>query len=268
MVSELRNFLLVVDHGTFTEAARHAHLAQPSLSASIKRLEEDMGARLLQRLPRGARPTAAGQALMPHARAVLAELERARRAVREVEGLEAGEVRVGGGATASTYLLPPLLASFRTKYPGIRLRLIEDFSPNVPDLVRRGVLDLGIGQNTGEPWMDDPLVVVGSPDGARDVMIGFVRGAALRDLQDRLFPDVEQVMELASIAAVKGQVRAGLGVALLSRASCRNDLNEGRLVEVHTPQTPWNRVLGLVHPGIDRLSPAVRVFRAHLLNTR
>ena len=268
MVSELKNFLLVVEHGTFTAAARHAHLAQPSLSASIKRLEHEMGARLLRRLPRGAVPTEAGRALIPHAREVLASLERGRRAVREVEGLERGEVRVGGGATAATYLLPSLLASFRARHPRIRVTLTEDFSPRIPELVRQGALDIGVAQGTGEPWRQDPLVLVGAPQGERDVFIGFVRGAAMRAFQERLFPEAEQIMELASIAAVKGQVRAGLGVALLSRSACETDLAEGRLVEIDSPRTPWVRALGLVHAGVEQLSPAGRAFRAHLLMSR
>ncbi len=265
MVSELTNFLLVVDHGTFTEAARRAHLAQPSLSASIRRLEEDMGARLLERLPRGARPTAAGEALIPHARGLLAGLDRARRAVREVEGLEAGEVRLGGGATASTYLLPPLLASFRDRHPGLRLRLTEAFTPQIPEMVRRGELDLGIAQGVGETWLIDELVLVSAPDYSGQALIGFVRGAAMRTEQDRLFPDWEQWMALASIAAVKGQVRAGLGVALLSRAACQTDLAEGRLVVRPHPGLPLRRELGLVHAGVERLSPAAKALREHLL---
>ncbi len=266
MTSELRNFLLVVEHGTFTEAARRAHLAQPSLSASIKRLEEQLGARLLHRLPRGARPTAAGEALIPHARAALAEIERGRRAVHEVEGLQAGEVRIGGGATAATALLPPLLASFRALHPGLRLTLTETFTPQVPELVRRGELDLGIAQGAGEPWLIDEVILVSAPRYSGSEFIGFVVGAAMREMQDRLFPEAEQVMALASIAAVKGQVRAGLGIALLSRAACLDDLAAGHLVERPHQLTPIRRSLGLVHPGVERLSPAARSFREHLLS--
>src|SRR5687768_12187661 len=109
MMEELRHFLLILEHGTFTEAARHAHLSQPALTASIHRLEGELGARLLHRGPGGVSPTVAGEALVPRARAALAAVAEARRAIEEVQGLRAGEVRLGGGATVCTYLLPPVL---------------------------------------------------------------------------------------------------------------------------------------------------------------
>mgnify|MGYP003381075242 CR=1 FL=1 len=101
MIDELRHFLLVVEHGTFTEAARRARLTQPALSASIQRLEDHLGAKVLDRGRQGASVTACGEALVPRAKAVLAALSEAERAVAEVAGLRAGEVRLGAGATAS-----------------------------------------------------------------------------------------------------------------------------------------------------------------------
>src|SRR5436190_6425544 len=108
-MTELRHFLLIADHGTFTEAARRAHLSLPALSAAIRRLEDELGARLLHRGPGGAALTAAGEALVPRARAALAAIEDGRRAVAEVTGLHTGEVRLGAGATATPYRLPALL---------------------------------------------------------------------------------------------------------------------------------------------------------------
>ena len=72
MFDSFAHLLLIVEHGTFTEAARHAHLSQPALTASIRRLEEAFGAQLLHRGRRGASLTAAGEALLPRVRAALA----------------------------------------------------------------------------------------------------------------------------------------------------------------------------------------------------
>jgi len=270
MHDELRHFLLVVEHGTFTKAARHARLAQPSLSASIKRLEEFMGGRLLHRLPRGAAPTAAGRALIPQAEAALAAVASGRRAVAEVEGLEAGEVRVGAGATACTYMLPPLLAEFRRLHPGVRVRLRETMTPRVREDLRAGRVDLAIGEGEGEAWREDELVLVSAPGGPEmgpgAPFIAFTEGASNRSLLDRHFPEVEVVAELAGIASLKGQVRAGLGLALLSRAAIENDLSLGTLVEVPDARTPLRRTLVLCHPGEERLSPAGRALRELLLS--
>src|SRR5262245_19940711 len=140
MVDELRHFLLIIQEKTFTEAARKAHLSQPALTASIHRLEEHFGARLLHRGRAGATPTAAGVALVPRARAVLTALQDGERAVAEVEGLHAGEVRLGGGATVCTYYLPPILANFRAQAPGIMLRLREATTAEVMAALDAGEL--------------------------------------------------------------------------------------------------------------------------------
>ncbi len=271
MHDELRHFLLIVEHGTFTEAARHAHLAQPSLSASIRRLEEQIGARLLHRRPRGAIPTAAGQALIPHARAALASVASGIRAVAEVEGLHAGEVRLGGGATACTYVLPPLLAEFQARHSALRIRLRETMTPDVREQALHGDLDLGIGMGPdGEPWRIDELVVVASPETAAPIVTGspfvaFTTGAATRRTLEQHFPEVELVAELASIASVKGFARAGIGLALLSREAVRNDLELGTLVEVQDARPPIARQMVRHHKGLALLSPAGRALRSFLL---
>jgi DNA-binding transcriptional LysR family regulator len=271
MLDELRHFLLIVEHKTFTEAARRARLSQPALTASIRRLEERFGAKLLHRGPGGAGPTAAGEALLPRARAALAALEEAKRAVEEIEGLRAGEVRLGAGATACTYLLPPILAELRAKYPGLRLRLREATTPAVLEALSAGELDLGVVTAPGgERWRDDELILVSAPglNPAGAPFVTFPRGATSRALLDRHFPDANVVMELGSIAAIKGNVRAGIGMALVSRAAVEVDLALGRLVEVPSPKTPVVRELSLAHAGEERLSPAAAELRRMLLASR
>jgi DNA-binding transcriptional LysR family regulator len=280
MLDSLRHFLLVVKHGTFTEAARRAHLAQPSLSASIKRLEDQLGTRVLDRGPGGARPNAAGQALLPHARHALAAVEDGRRAVAEVAGLDVGVVRLGAGPTAATYLLPGLLAEFRNEAPKVRFFLREAHSPAVWDGLQTGDLDLGlVGDATvpdrhtwfeAEPCIEDELIVVQSPNSsARPTdFVSFPEGSSLRALLADQFPEADVVMELASIAAVKGNVRAGIGKGLVSRVAVRRDLESGALVEVPDPRTPIHRTLTLIHRGARRLPPAAARLRELLMERR
>lgn len=275
MLDSLRHFLLVLEHGTFTEAARRAHLTQPALSGSIRRLEEAMGARLLHRGRGGAEATAAGQALVPHARAALAAVEDGRRAVAEVEGLHRGEVRVGAGATACTYLLPSELAAFRRRHPGVRFVLRETTTDESLDALTDGELDLAVvshidalgGERLGELWMKDRLVLVASPeiDAASAPFLTFRPGATTRAIFDHHFPDADVVMELGSIAAVKGNVRAGVGVALVSEHAVRDDVKRGLMVTVPHPRTPIERDIRVVHRGHARLAPAARAFVAQLV---
>ncbi|AKT39243.1 LysR family transcriptional regulator [Chondromyces crocatus] len=272
MLDELKHFLLIVDHGTFTEAARRAHLSQPALTASVHRLEGWFGARLLSRGPGGAAPTAAGAALVPRARAALAAVEDGRRAVAEIEGLHAGEVRLGAGATACTYFLPPVLAKFRAKHPAVRFLLREATADEVLSALHEGTLDLGlVVSDEGELWREDELILVASPALAspeRAPFVTFGRGSSTRTLLEQHFPGAQVVMELGSIASVKGNVRAGIGIALVSRQAVEHDLSVGRLVEVPHPATPIVRPLRIVHRGLDRLPPAAARLRAMLLARR
>lgn len=285
MLEALRHFTLVAQHGTLTAAARHAHLTQPALTASIQRLEAQLGGKLLVRGPAGASLTAAGEALLPRARAALAAVEEARRAVAEVMGLAAGSVRLGAGATVCTYYLPRTLARFRAKHPGVQLLLREADSDRLLDALEAGDLDLMIlarvpGARRGdflrtarsglvrEKWRDDEVVLVAAPgvDPKTAPMVTFARGMTTRALVDQRFADVPIAMELGSIAAVKANTRAGVGVALVSRASIQRELDAGQLLLVPTERTPIVRSLYLVHRGKDRLPPAagalVKMLRA------
>lgn len=266
MTDELRHFLLICGHGTFTAAARHAHLSQPALTASIQRLEHAMGSELLLRGPRGAVPTAAGEALRPFAEAALGAIEQGQRAVRAIADLEHGEVRVGAGAMACTYLLPERLTAFRRRHPGIDLQLREYEGTAVQRQVHNGQLDLGIvaDVDAAEPWGDDELVLIASPDTPARAHVTFFPGANHRALLDRHFPEVSVAMELNSLEAVKAHAMAGMGVALLSRTAVQAELDRGQLVVVPDDRTPVVRRLGLLHAGVQRLSPAARALRDHL----
>lgn len=268
MIDGYLHFQLVAEHGTFTAAARHAHVSQPALTSSIKRLEESLGARLFDRGRLGASLTNAGRALLPHARAALVALEDGRRAVAAHGSLEAGEVSVGGGSTACTYLLPPVLSQFRKRYPKVALRLRELPELRAVDALEAGELDLAIATSTeGDPFRDEEVVLVAARgvDAKALPFITFPQGSAVRALLDRHFPNVEIVMELASISSAKGSVRAGLGVALISRTAVETDLELGRLVIVPDPRTPLARPLSVLHRGLERLSPAAAALRLLLL---
>ncbi|HEY8075495.1 MAG TPA: LysR family transcriptional regulator [Labilithrix sp.] len=268
MLEPLRHFALVAQHGTLTAAARHAHVTQPALTASIQRLEAQMGAKLLVRGPGGASLTAAGEALLPRARAALAAVEEGRRAVAEITGLAAGTVRLGAGATVCTYYLPRTIAKFRAARPGVRLHLREAPPDDLLDALEAGDLDLVILSRIGrvpggahlarEKWLDDELVLVGAPgvDPKTAPLVTFAHGQTTRTIVDRVFPEIPIAMELGSIAAVKGNTRAGVGIALVSRRAAQRDVAIGQLVEIPSDRTPIVRALYLVHRGRDRLPPA------------
>ncbi|HTJ85458.1 MAG TPA: LysR family transcriptional regulator [Polyangiaceae bacterium] len=268
MIEPLRHFVLVADHGTFTAAARLAHVSQPALTASIKRLEASMETRLFDRGRYGATLTATGAALLPHARAVVVALEEGARAVRDIETLEAGEVRIGGGSTACSYHLPPVLSKFAKRHPNVRIYLRELSESAALGAFENGELEMVVVRGKkGDLFRDDEFVLVAArgADASGLPFITLPDGSATRALVDRWFPDAVVAMELASISVVKGAVRAGLGVALLTRNAVATDLSLGRLVEVETKVTPIACPSRILHRGLDRLSPQAAALRTLML---
>ena len=130
--------------GRSARPRRSLHLAQPSLSEQIRRLEGELGVPLFVRVGRGVVPTEAGRALLPHAERVLAEVDAAREAVRGVRDVRAGTASFGTFSTAVYYLLADLAEAFTGRYPGVRLRIVGLNSSAVADDVRAGRLEAGL----------------------------------------------------------------------------------------------------------------------------
>jgi DNA-binding transcriptional LysR family regulator len=137
-----------------------------------------------------------------------------------------------------------------------------------------GELDLALVSTDdgarGDFFCDDELVLVaGSRAVAADApFVTFPRGAHARDVLDELFPEATIAMEIASIAAVKANVRAGVGIALVSRRAVARDLANRQLVELRSARTPVVRKLSLVHRGVALLPPAALALRELLLARR
>lgn len=122
---QLEYLVAIVEHGSFTRAAEVLHVTQPALSHQVRELERAMGGPLLERLPRTVRLTPIGREMLPHARATLADAERARRAARRACGLEAGELRLATVHSVTLGLLPPVLRAWRQQHPAVQVRLRE-----------------------------------------------------------------------------------------------------------------------------------------------
>jgi DNA-binding transcriptional LysR family regulator len=135
---QLAYLVAVAEEGGFTRAAEKLHVAQPGISAQIRQLERELGQPLFDRAGRTVRLTAAGAAVLPHARAALAAVTGARLAVEELTGLLRGHVAVGTVTSLGADTdLPGLLAGFHDAHPGVEITLAEDTS----DQLLAGLLD-------------------------------------------------------------------------------------------------------------------------------
>lgn len=268
VLDPLRYFVAVAHAGTLTAAAREVGISQPALTTALRRLEAQLETTLFLRGRKGAELTASGRALLPHAERAIGAVETGVRAVRELEGLARGEVRLAAGATVCTYVLPPVIASFRKKHPAIRFAVTESTQDAALGALERGEVDLAIlATRHGEALLVDELVVVASPRVAVDdetPVVAFHAGGSTRALSDRHLGARAIAMELGSVGAVLANVEAGVGVALVSRFAAARGIARGTLVELADPRMAVSRTLRLVHRGRHTLSPAASAFRRAL----
>lgn len=141
---KLRYFVTVAQLGSFSEAARRLHIAQPALSRHVKAIEESLGVALLTRDTRGVHPTPEGEQLLLHARDVLERLDSLPRLVGSRSHRVAGRVVVGLPTSASAVLSVPLLRTAFERFPLVRIHLIESLSGYLQEWIEAGRLDLAI----------------------------------------------------------------------------------------------------------------------------
>lgn len=121
----IRSFLAVVDERGFAAAAEATHRAQSRISSHVGSLERELGTILFDRRARPVRLTDAGRAVAPHARAILDHVEESRSDIAALNGLQAGQVRIGTYPSISAGFLPALLSNFKASYPRVEVHLFE-----------------------------------------------------------------------------------------------------------------------------------------------
>ncbi|KAA0572393.1 LysR family transcriptional regulator [Azospirillum sp. B21] len=290
-LDQLITFATVVEHGGFTEAASRLGLTQPAVSMQIRNLEERFGVRLVERVGKRALPTAAGRDLLPFIRRMRDEVEAASAAMGRHRAGQAGRVRIGTGATACIYRLPPILTALRAAHPGLEIIVVTGNTPDILDAVEAGALDLALvtlpAVRAGlsiEPVCSEELVCVGprigdgpGPDGiapaalADGALILYERGGTMRAVIDGWFMaggvQPRPSMELGNVEAIKNLVAAGLGRSILPSVTVQGPSDCDRFA-VQSLSPPLVRTLGLVlrrdkvpEPGVRAMVRAIKDMR-------
>ncbi|MGO2111436.1 MAG: LysR family transcriptional regulator [Pseudoclavibacter sp.] len=295
-LEQLRGFVAIVDAGTFTNAADALHLAQPSLSRQIAALETDLGSRLFDRTRAGTEITAAGAALLPHARRLLADADAARFELAELEGLQRGRVRLGATPTLCVSLVADALAGYRAAHPNIELHVSERGSRDLIDVLADGELDLALVTTSDTallapaglvrtPLLDEELVVVAPSRGARrsfgdgrdtvtleelarEPLVALSLGYDIRAATDAAFADAGITPTLAlegpEMDAALRFVEQGLGVAVVP-AMVLAGRPALRAVRLTSPRL--SRTVSLAQRAGATPSRAVTEMRRHLIAT-
>ncbi|MGE5477562.1 MAG: LysR substrate-binding domain-containing protein [Bacteroidales bacterium] len=242
----LRLFRAVARAGSVGAAAEEVHSVPSNVSARVRKLEDELGAKLFLREPRGMRLTPAGELLLDYADRILALTEQARDAVREAVG-EGGTLRLGSMETTAAVRLPPMLAAFHRDHPKVSLTLSTGTSESQVQAVLERRVDLAF---VGGPVRDDRIqgeavfveeLVLAAPAGTASVddantraMLVFRSGCAYRArteawLRARGEPP-RRVMEFGTLDGLMGCVAAGMGVTLLPRVIVERPQHAGQVV--------------------------------------
>jgi LysR family transcriptional regulator, cyn operon transcriptional activator len=150
-IRQLRHFVAVAKFGNFTAAAKALNIAQPALSISIKKFEHQLGVMLLKRDDRKVTVTHEGAVLHDHALRILQQIDDAQLAIEEIKGLVKGEVRLGTPSMMGSYFFPNIVMAFKSKFPHLKMTVIEAGTQSVRKMLLAGELDIGVIHNHDVP---------------------------------------------------------------------------------------------------------------------
>lgn len=276
--------LAVVESGGFSAAAHKLEMSQPSVSSQVRRLEQSLDTRLIDRSGPHIRPTAEGEVMAEYARQVLRLTEETLEAVHKVGQAQAGRLRVGGTTTPGTYQLPWLLARFRERHPDVECDIVVGEHAAIVRQVLSG--DLGLAVLSGRPeapqlrvetLVEERLLLVASPRNALAARGGPVPAADLagerfllreagsqsREIQEAAL--VDWGLDLATVGmtgaeTIKQAVAAGLGISLVAESAVKVEVRRARLAVIDVEPAPPTQPVVAAYRRNRSLTPAEQAF--------
>ncbi|QIZ75838.1 LysR family transcriptional regulator [Ferrimonas lipolytica] len=244
---QLRNFVMVAEHASFTRAAKVLGVAQPAVSTAIKKLEKDLGLVLLHRQDKRVQLTAEGRELLPHAQAILQRVEQATQAMARLRDLDRGEVRIALPGMIGSYYFPALLMAFHHRYPDLKLSMYEAGTGEIRGMLERDEVDIGIIAQPGEQYgletvpltRAEMVAAVGyeHPLSSQDEisweeffqheLVMFKRGYYHRELVHEMAAETGQKPEIAFetnlLELIRSIVRQGFAITTVLKMVVEND---------------------------------------------
>jgi DNA-binding transcriptional LysR family regulator len=240
---------------SFTKAAETLHMTQPAVTFQVRQLEEHFNTRLFDRTHNRISLTEAGQKVFEYAERIFQLYNEMENSVRELTGDISGVLILGASTTIAEYMLPALLGDFKAKYPDVNLRLKVSNTEGIVSMVEHNVIDLGVveapvtNKNLAvDVCRTDRLVAIvppGHPLAQYDEVplssiVEYLREAGIDPAQLNI------IMELGSLEALKGAVESGIGVSIVSRATLVKEIKLGTL-KVLELDPPMERPFSFVH---------------------
>lgn len=282
--------IAVAENSSFTRASQQLYVAQSAISRKIKMLEEELGEPIFKRVNKKIYVTPAGETLLRYARRIFLDMRNAKLEISEIAHLERGQLRVGAGMLACTYIIPPVLEKFKALHPRIDLEVITAptdalLSKLNDNLIELGVFTLPIKHTDLQvvPLITEEMVVVSSPRhpvlsqktkiDAEELqnypLILFPKEARTRNVLDAFFHDIgiapRIVMEAENVALIKPLVKIDLGISIIPLRSVAEELQRGELHCVKIRNHRLTRQVGLVYHKSEyipkMLSELIRLFK-------
>jgi DNA-binding transcriptional LysR family regulator len=284
-LTQMRIFEAVARLGSFTRAGEETHVAQPTVSVHMKKLSATIGVPLVEQVGKRVRLTGAGEEVYAAVRSLFETFGALDEKLCDMAGLKAGKLRIAT-TTAGEYLLPPLLAQFVKRHPGIEVSLHVGARHGVLERLARNEDDLYLLTNppaapglTANPILPNPLVALAPADHplAGEKRVSFQRfaqepllvrepGSGTRLASDHAYarhglqPKIS--MELGSNESIKEAMLSGLGVSLLYRHSVGYDVEAGRLAVLEVEGLPHDGYWHFIHAPAKQLPQVAKTFIA------
>ena len=283
-MKQLRSYIAVVDYGSFTKAAEKTYTSQPTISAHIKALEEELGVQLLARDTKNLRVTEKGRELYDCACGMLSLQQRM---LDKWENEDRKTLCIGVSTIPSGYILPRLLEGFRSEYPDVVISIRQSDSEEIEAAVEQGACDIGlVGEEAGgslvsEPIAEDKTVLIAPNTPAFKKMIKVKdlnallsqpmlfreKGSASRKSAEKLLEllgkdlqDVDVAASLNDQEAIKNLVEHGFGISFISALAAEDRVREGRLLLFDTGLAEAKRTFYLIRRKNVQLSETAEEF--------
>jgi DNA-binding transcriptional LysR family regulator len=285
-------FRAVAELGSFRRAAERLHISQPSVSQHVQLLEEELGARLLDRTAAGVTMTPAGEVVLSFARRSAKLGQQVIAALAKLEGEPGGELRLAASTTVAQYVLPRILGPFLKENPRIHLTVKSGNTEQVTGWVLAAEADLGLIEGPPgskdvavEHFLDDRLVlivprghawagkIVSPADLPSTALLMRERGSGTRRVIELALKkagvrlgSLQIAMELDSTEAIVSGVEAGLGVGFVSEWAMRKELRLGTIATASVEGIEIHRAFSLIRPAGPVTAGPVAAFRSFALS--
>ena len=290
-IHQLRVFASVFKNKSFSEASKKLYLTQPTISAHIRALEEELSCKLFDRLGRTNIPTREAEILYSHAIEIIEKADSIKDALGQFKKEITGKLIIGASTIPGAYLLPFVMAVFQKRYPSISFQILISDSAEIVSSVSKHELLLGIvGAKLGNehinymPFVEDELIAVSSASLIKSneitlkelisfPMVFREEGSGTRREIEKFLEDrgisrgsIKIAGIFGSTDAVKQAVKAGLGVSILSKFSVIDELEHNVLREIKLSDIQMKRKFYIVTHKKRTLPAAYNIFLEHIIS--